>query len=229
MDEQQEWGTGRITTVVVGSMLALLSIGLLVSGGALRVTDGFARQEDGYLMSSPVRVESPGHAVTSPSVELARGAAKVSLPERWLGTVKVEADPRNSERVFVGVARTRDVATYLAGVAHSSMVFAHDGSDPRFTFVDGGPPDRPPADETFWLASATGAGRQTMTWPSEGGDWTLVVMDAEGTAPVAADVTLGATAPIIGDLAVGMLVAGAVLLAISVAAVVVCLRRRRRS
>jgi hypothetical protein len=224
---RSHWGAGRIIAVIVGSVLALASLGLLAGGAVLREADGFARDQDGYLMSSPVAFASPGYAVTSESVELARGSAQVSLPERWLGTVKVEADARTPNGVFVGVGRTSDVEAYLAGVAHSTVVYSGgQGNNPTTTFTDGGSPAQAPVDETFWVASAQGTGQQTITWSPKAGDWTLVVMNGEGTTPVAADVAVGATVPVLGDVAVGLLISGLVLLVISIGVLFAALRRR---
>jgi hypothetical protein len=71
-----------------------------------------------------------------------------------------------------------------------------------------------------------GTGRQTLTWPTQSGSWTLVVMNRDGTTPVAADVTVGATLPILGPLEVGLVVAGGVLLAIACGLLFAGLRSR---
>jgi Domain of unknown function (DUF4389) len=220
------WSVGRVVAVVLGSLLAVTSLGLLAGGGGTLLVDRTMRDDDGYLTSSLVRVDSPGHGVVSESLEL-RGAGAV-VPERWLGKVKVEATASPSGDVFVGVARTADVDGYLDGVAHSVVRDLGDGArDPRLTDIAGGAPTSPPTTETFWVASATGPGTQTLTWDVEQGDWTLVVMDPTGAAPVGADVAVGASVPVLDELAVALLVSGAVVGAIAVAVLVLALRRRR--
>jgi len=66
-----------------------------------------------------------------------------------------------------------------------------------------------------------------VTWEPEDGDWTVVVMNSDGTAPVRADVSAGAEVPILDDVAIGMLVSGFVLMVFS--ALVLWLAIRRRS
>ncbi|NYD43158.1 DUF4389 domain-containing protein [Nocardioides panaciterrulae] len=221
------WGPGRILAVVVGSVLALVSLGLVAAGGVLRVADDGLRDDRGYLMSSAVAFTSPGYAVTSPDVELRSGTPLFGVPDDWLGTVRVEADGRTGNGVFVGIARTNDVDTYLAGVAHSVVREPYaDGGSARTDFTDGGSPPRAPQDLGFWAASSHGPGRQTVTWPAEAGHWTLVVMNGAGTTPVAADVAVGATVPALDNLAWGLLVTG--LVGAIVAAVVLVLALRRR-
>jgi hypothetical protein len=75
--------------------------------------------------------------------------------------------------------------------------------------------------------SASGPGQRSLTWQPRSGSWTLVVMNASGSTPVASDVTVGAQLPVLGDLSVGLLVAGAVLALIGGAVLAAVLTRRR--
>ena len=59
----------------------------------------------------------------------------------------------------------------------------------------GGPPSTRPGQEPFWVATASGTGGQELLWAPVAGDWTLVVMNADGSRPVVADLSFGATAP----------------------------------
>ena len=222
------WGAGRIIAVIVGAVLAFTSLGMLAAGGLLRLADDGIRDSQGYLMSSDVEFTSPGYAATSPDVELRSGTPAIDVPERWLGTVKVEADARTDAGVFIGIAKTSDVTSYLSGVARSTVQdpLGND-QNPRTDYTDGGAPSRAPQDEDFWVASADGQGQQTLTWEADEGNWTLVVMNDQGTRPVAADVSVGATIPILDDVAVGLLVAGLVGIVISAAVLIAALSRPR--
>ncbi len=205
-------GAGRATAVVLGSLLGLVALGLLAGSAMVQFADKAVRDDDGYLMSSTVNLESPGYAVTSGSAELNRGPAPIALPERWLGTVKVEAIPHTENGIFVGIARTADVDAYLTGVARSvALDHVSDDGSVDLDFTDGGSPPVAPTDAEFWAATAAGQGPQELTWPSEAGDWTLVVMNGGGTTPVEADVAIGATAPILDEVAIFLLIAGLVL------------------
>ena len=220
---RRPWSAGRVVAVVVGAVLTVASLGLLAGGGAALVADS-ALRDDGYLMSSQVRVDSAGAAIVSESVEL-RGPGS-GLPEQWLGRGRVEATARGGEPVFVGIARTADVDAYLAGVAHSVVVDPADADDPELRDVIGEASAAPPTAQSFWAASATGDGTQALTWKVAEGDWTVVVMDPSGAAPVSADVAVGATLPVLDDVGVGLLIAGAVLGAVGVVVLVLALRRR---
>ena len=128
----------------------------------------------------------------------------------------------------MGVAPSSDVDAWLDGVAHSTVVEAPGGDgDPDTAFIDGDTAALPPGDETFWVASAAGEGRQELTWEPEDGDWTVVVAATEGTAPVVTRVAVGAEVPVLDNVAAGLVVAGALLLPL--AALVLWLAVRRRT
>ena len=55
---------------------------------------------------------------------------------------------------------------------------------------------------------ATGPGTQTLAWQVAGGRWTVVVMNADATAPVSVRVNVAATLPALPWVATGLLIAG---------------------
>lgn len=210
----RDWGVGRVLSVLVAALMLLAAAGLLVTGLVLRVADDAARDADGFLTTSAMNLESPGYALTSEELSINGEGTGVELPQRMLGTFKVDAIGLTGNGVFVGIGHSDDVDDYLRGVATSVVVdpAGDDGDSPTYEFTDGGSPRAAPYDETFWVASATGEGEQTITWEPGEGDWTLVVMNGEGTTPVNAEVEVGATVPVLDNVAYGLLIGGAVLL-----------------
>lgn len=55
-------------------------------------------------------------------------------------------------------------------------------------------PDAPQA-QTFWSASISGTGQQTLDWTIPTGEWAVVIMDAAPSSQVSADVRFGAQMP----------------------------------
>jgi hypothetical protein len=213
--------------VVIGSLVAMLALALIAGGVALRIADGVLRDDDGYLMSSTETYVSPGLAVTSDSVELRDGSPDVSLASELLGTVRVEATSPAPAGVFVGIASTTDVDAWLAGTAHSTVVDPSGGNGgPDTTYVDGGTDPLPPTEQGFWVASASGVGRQALSWEPQDGDWTVVVMNADGTPPIRARVAVGAEVPVLDDIAYGLIITGAILLPLSALVLWLAVRRR---
>jgi len=213
---RRSWGTGRIVATVAAALFLLLGVGMAVGGGALRLADSTMRNDDGYVMSDHHTWASPGYAVRSESAEIRTDSTTLDLPGWLLGTMTATADPATPNGVFIGVARTEDVDRYLRHVATSTIVepFADDGG-PTLRFVDGGSPAVAPTDATFWVSSASGRGPQTITWEPEDGEWTLVVMNGEGTTPVSASVAIGAEVPVLDTLGAVLLVVGLAVIGLS--------------
>lgn len=209
------WTVGRILAAVCAAVFMLLGTGTLLGGAALHFADSNLRDDQGYLMGSNQAWDSPGYAVRS---DLTVHSGPLDLPSWLLGTVQVAAEPATTNGVFVGIARTSAVDRYLHGVAHSTYRDAMGGRHDQMSrspFVDGGSPPVAPADATFWVVSASGSDAQTIVWAPEGGSWTVVVMNGEGTTPVAADVTVGAEVPVLDELGTALLVAGLVVVTLS--------------
>ena len=70
----------------------------------------------------------------------------------------------------------------------------------------------PPAEQGFWAADVQGSGPQTLRWRPDAGDWSVVVMNADGSPGVAADVSAGAEIPFLEPLGWSLAGAGLVLL-----------------
>ena len=90
----------------------------------------------------------------------------------------------------------------------------------RYRRFAGAEPSGPPDEQAFWAASASGSGEQVVTWDTESGEWTIVLMNADASDGVAADVSIGAEANFLLWLAIGLLVAGVLVLAVGVLLIV---------
>jgi hypothetical protein len=77
--------------------------------------------------------------------------------------------------------------------------------------VPGGAPPVPPGDLDIWVAETSGPGLRVLDWQPDAGDWTVVVMRADGGAGIDAEARMGATVPGLPWLAAGLLAVGAVL------------------
>jgi hypothetical protein len=215
---------------VIGALLLFASTGLFVGGGGLLWADRTQR-DDGYVWSPRTEVSTDQYAVTSDDIVLDTGGLQWVVDE-FIGRARLEATPLDDHTaVLVGVARARDAAAYLGGVGHHRV----DDLGPRWdgghmgpgmmTEIRGGPPSAPPADVDIWVAQTSGTGTQVLDWRPREGDWTVVVMRADGRADVAVDLRVGATAPRLGWLAGGLLAAGAVLALIGALLVAFAVRR----
>lgn len=212
----------RILLLVFGSLIALIGLALGIAGAVALIAYGTGRDADGYFTTSTERFATPRYALVSQEVDLgaeADAAGPVSLGD--LARVRVRAEGIGGQPVFVGIGPRDDVQRYLGSVSYDEVT--HVGFDPfRATYRahPGTVVPGPPAQQAFWVAQASGAGRQTLEWNLEGGRWSLVVMNAGAAARVAADLQLGVKITILLELGIGLLAGGLVLLAIGATMIV---------
>jgi hypothetical protein len=118
--------------------------------------------------------------------------------------------------LFIGIGPTAQVSTYLSGVTRDRVTSLDLGAGSvQYEHVDGTAMPGAPVEQTFWVAQTSGTGSQTLEWAIREGDWAMVVMNADGSAPVVADMSLGARFGIVNTLIGGLAGIGAVLLAIA--------------
>ena len=204
------WSVGRVLSVVAGSLLLVIGLG---SAGGAAVTawaDQVARDDAGYVSGSTERLTADGYALRYDALQITSedwGAGDLD----WLGTVRVRATGSPEVPVFVGIARTTDVDRYLnQTTTYRDRWSDMTGPGPRWQQADR--PVAAPVDQTFWVESSNGIGEQSLAWDATAGDWTLVVMNADATRGVDADVNVGATLPILHDVWIGMLIVAGIAL-----------------
>jgi hypothetical protein len=181
--------------------------------------DTSQRDDAGYFSADAHRYQTSTRAIVSEKITLGGSYCdgECDLPSWLIGKVRLEAF--SAKRVFVGIAPTADAEEYLSGVAHATATDLD--LDPfRVTYdTHGGAMDPGrPADQSFWAASATGSGTSSVTWKPKAGDWSIVVMNTDGSPGVSAEIAAGAKAPwliwvgIAGASIGGILLAAALLL-----------------
>jgi hypothetical protein len=219
-------GAGRVILVVLGSIVALLGLGLAAAGGFLLWADRTQR-EDGYLTTQTERFATSTYALTRERLELDAGGSNWVWNDNWLGKVRIRGEGASAKPLFIGIGPEAAVAGYLGRVAHADVQDIDiDPFRVDYRPIAGGAPRRPPTAQDFWAASASGQGRQTVTWKVRDGDWSVVLMNADGSRGVAANVDLGAKLSFLLWVAIGLLVGGALIVGGSVALIVLAARRR---
>jgi hypothetical protein len=207
--------------LVLGTLSALLGLGLLAGAGAT----GWAvyqQRDDGYFTTPQARFAADAFALTSPRLGVMTEGRRNPGPMNAPGSILIRgsaADP--AKQVFIGIGPQAAVATYLADVQHSEI------TDVRFSpfqaqyrAVPGSRTPARPLDQGFWTASATGAGTQELKWDLRPGDWAVVIMNADASRPVAVDLQAGARSDLLWPVFVGLLISGLLLLAVGVPLIV---------
>lgn len=219
------WTVGRLLAITAASLVVLVSLGVAVGGVGLLVVDKVARDDAGFVMTGERQLTTDTYALTSSSFEIETTAAPDSFPDRMVGDITVTAEPRSGPEVFVGIASTADVEAYLGSARHAQVESIE---RPAYEQHGDGALTGTPGAQDFWVAEASGSGSQALTWNLTDGDWTVVVMNADGSAGVDVDVAAGAELPALewlAPLAIGLGVLGA---GLGFAAVTLVVRRAGR-
>jgi hypothetical protein len=211
-------------------LLSLCSLGLLGAGGVAVVASTTQRHGGGVDLGT-WSYRSPGYALASSAADMYGATSGWPGPRSLLGTIRVRVTPAggSARPVFAGIAPASAARRYLAGTRydtvsglshHRAIYRGHDGS---------GVPPVPPARAGIWTAQVTGAGTQTLRWPVRGGSWTVVVMNADRSRPVAVRLGVAATLPGLPWIATALVIAGVLVLAVGVMLVAVPTRRAARA
>jgi hypothetical protein len=222
--------SSRIAALVVGCLVVLPGIGMLTGGGVLGVASMVARDDQGYFDTTIDRITTDTVAVTSDEVTFATEPGSPDwVMDRLDLDLRLRVTSAAEQPVFVGVARTADIDAYLAGVAHDQVAELRNGLEPVYERQVGTiTPVAAPTERDIWVASASGRGEQELTWEAEGGRWTAVVMNADGSPGVSADVNVGVKAGFVVPLAITLLAIGVGLTAIGIGLIVFGARGARR-
>jgi hypothetical protein len=223
---QPKRSTGaRIALIVTAAVAGLMASAAFLVGG-LALWGDSQKDADGYLSTSDYHVTTGGHALASENLDIELDDTELFSGE--LGKLRLEVEAQDGKAVFAGIARTDEVDEYLQGVAHTTVSDLDDSPFEERSTEHGGE-SRPtaPADAGIWTASAQGSGKQTVTWDVADGDWSLVVMNADGSRNVDADVSAGAKVTFLDELGWSAIGAGTALLVTAIGLTVLAVRPPR--
>jgi hypothetical protein len=225
MNQATNQTTGpRVAAIVAGAVAGLIGFALLVGGGVLLWGDA-KKSDDGYLSTAKHRFAASSYAIVSGDMDFNVDAPDWLVRDR-LGNIRVKAT--SQKPVFVGVAPTRAVDAYLSHAAHASIAdLDYWPFSVSYDRHPGHAHPLPPAEQGFWAASAHGKGTQTLKWKVRDGNWSIVVMNADGSRGVDAQVSAAANVPALSAIAWTTLGVGIVFTAGAALLIVAGTRPRR--
>jgi hypothetical protein len=218
----------RIASVIAASLAGLLSIGLLAAGGLLLWGDS-KKDDQGYISTASHRFATDRAGLATDNLDLDLDGLDTVVNRDHYGTIRLQVDPRTDKPMFIGIAPTQDVERYLHDTSHALVTdISYSPFHAHYAAERGSARPAAPAAQGFWSASAHGTGRQTLTWHVDEGDWSVVVMNEDGSRGVDAGVRAGADVPWLDDLAWGVTIAGVVMLLLATGFTVVAVRAKPR-
>jgi hypothetical protein len=203
-------GKRKKTLLFAGSVLLLILGITAILGGATVLYLNAQTDAEGYTISPVYQVRSSASAFVLWVAPLRTGTFG------WLGedniaqTKWVIKAADGGKEVFAGWVTSADVATY---VTH----FGYETADPEWDWyvhayyakidvpstkiVNQGNPARPPSAEGFWIQSATTSDQASIywdpTWEQSEGMKVIMLMNADGSSGINADLQLGFKVPIL--------------------------------
>jgi hypothetical protein len=169
----------------------LLALALI--GGAIAGIFGLEKNRDatGYFVTHTHHYQTSSYALSTESLNV---GSVTGVLETSLLRLRITATSNDAAKpLFIGIARTEDVARYLARVRHDELRdISFDPFKVDYRRVGTGVPSALPSTESFWQTRASGTGTQTISWPVKSGQWSAVVMNADGSRNVSVDAQLAA-------------------------------------
>ena len=220
----------KIVSVILGILFALAGAALVTSGGFVLGVYGSQRDPSGFFTTPRQTVGSYGFALTAPNINAQLGPRwEKWVPSRAQATVRIVGSSELPAPLFIGIGSTARVSKYLAGVPRDKITSIDlTAGSVQYAHVDGTTLPSAPGKQSFWVAKAEGAGTQTLDWVLQKGDWTVVVMNGDASAPVAATMSIGARFGILRSLIIGLTLVGLAILGVGATLIVFGTRRRRR-
>jgi hypothetical protein len=224
---QGRTGGRRIGLIVTGAVAGILALGALALGAGALWANG-EKDDQGFLTTDSERFAAGTRALATDNLDVNLDGADWLVDSGDFGKVQLAVDSAGDKPVFVGIARTEDVTSYLRGVDHTQVTDVNSSPfEASYRHESGHRRPAAPGQESFWATSTHGRGTQTLDWRVNDGDWSVVVMNADGSRGVAADVSAGAKLPFLDELGWSALGVGGALLIGSLALIVVGMRPPR--
>jgi hypothetical protein len=211
---------------VFGIIGLLISIYFLVSGGICLLSNSTTKDSEGFYSTWTIHIKKESYAIVI-------GPDGIDLDGVWemldLRAIKVEGSNNNpSNPIFIGTAREADIDAYLSGVHYDEITALHIlPSRANYQNHPGSIVPGSPASQAFWVESIYGAGTWNLTWEPEPSQYSLVLMNEDGSAGMDMNVVFGTKDALLFIAGIGNLMVGVVLLLLSL--FVLFLTRRSRN
>lgn len=169
-----------------GVLLLLLGIGLVAAGATVAAVLGPTQS----ISTTPSRIHGTGVALVADGVTVDQGS--VPVPS-GLGTLSLTVSAPDGRQMFAGVAPPAAVDTYLTGAPYDVIVdLSSAGTSPTRPVPGTQQPPRP-GEQKLWTARASGSPASLSSGLSATSS--LVVMNADASPGVTADVVVTLVVP----------------------------------
>ena len=212
---KEPWGIVHIGVILLSVLLLITSFGLIMGGTGMRSFKDVMTDDEGYLMSNTQTIQVPSYGIVADEIDIELDQDAMRFFQRQGGFVsfKVTTESLNpTKEVFVGVARYADAYNYIEPMEYHEIDDIDMGwnmgehHDPVYVLHPGDAPGTPPTEQDFWIVQESSTGEQTISWEPEEGNYYVVLMNADGSEGIEANIKVGVQVPFfggIGDILIG--------------------------
>jgi len=209
---KESLGIVHIGVLLLGVILLITSFGLIMGGTTLTSIQNLVVDDDGYITSDTATVDLSGYAIVLEDIEFDGNP----MAWRWIQRrgdllkLKIITESNDPDKeIFIGVAMESDLRSYLQDVEYQKVVdldFDEESyelvfSDADFMLHPGGSPSVPPTVHSYWVVHTSSAEEQELIWEPVAGTYNIVIMNADGSEGIDAEIQVGASVPFFGSIA----------------------------
>ena len=226
---------GKIIALIFGIFFLLIGILITVSGVAVFAVSNVYTDNQGYFTSPEYQLTKENVvAVVFSDINInIESNAPQWVQSNLSNIVQIRMQLTSTENYFIGVAQTSKVETYLANVPYAKITDFNwnsglqVSSDIIHPAATGNLSSNQPANLTdFW--DAQGSSTTILNWVPKQGEWTFVVMKADGTKGVDVGIKAGAKVPILGAIATFLVIFGVMFIVLSIVIFIIIARTNKR-
>jgi hypothetical protein len=211
-----DWHGGSILALIFGGFILLIALSLIAGGGVLLWSQNNITDRDGYMLTNPVQLSVSSYAIVQNNINVHMDIGWWMRPSNQdIVSVKIAATSNTGKPILVGIVSQQSALIYFNGVNIDRLISydwvpnrTMENGMPVYQTIPGGPPPTPPINQVIWVAQASGSGTQTVTWTPTTGEYWVVVMNADGSKAIDADVQIGARITILSWISWGLVIGG---------------------
>ena len=220
---KEPWGIVHIGVILLSVLLLITSFGLIMGGTGMRSFKDVMTDEDGYLKSKTQTIQVPSYGIVADEIDIELDQDAMRFFQRQGGFVSFKVTTESldpTKEVFIGVARYADAYSYIDPMEYHEIADINmgwergDEQETVYILHPGDAPATPPTEQDFWVVQASSAAEQTISWDPEEGNYYVVLMNADGSEGITANIRLGVQVPFFGGLGDILIGAGVVVGAI---------------
>ena len=227
----------RVVGTLFGVFFLLISVPMMLGGIAVLAVPASIADSQGYMNTETLHLQNDNtYAFVTDSIVLNSTTSQGSNSQNSKYNVTYEFNSYDkivnfrvkADSYFIGLAPTSDIQNYLSNVPYEvvSQVNSRSISSHSVNIDKNGSLNSDPGNQSFWLASGTDTLYYTPSNTDFNKDLSLVIMKADGSQGIDANVTLGVNIPILKPIGITLVVIGGLFFILTIGCFVIAYKSK---